>query len=117
MMGVADDRAGGVWEGRVVSEIGLGETIDALRAELAAAVERARDTDIQFPVAGVQLEFHVGVKKEGEGTAGVKFWVLELGAGGSYARESIQTVTVTLGAPVDRSGSPVKVSDLSAQRP
>jgi len=100
-----------------VSEIGLGETIDALRAELAAAVERARDTDIQFPVAGVQLEFHVGVKKEGEGTAGVKFWVLELGAGGSYARESIQTVTVTLGAPVDRSGAPVKVSDLSAQRP
>ena len=66
-----------------MSEIGLGETIDALRAELAAAVERARDTDIQFPVAGVQLEFHVGVKKEGEGTAGVKFWVLELGAGGA----------------------------------
>jgi hypothetical protein len=101
----------------VVSEIGLSETIDALRAELAAAVERARDTDIQFPVAGVQLEFHVGVKMVGEGTAGVKFWVLELGGGGSYARESIQKVTVTLGAPLDRSGSPVKVTDLSAQRP
>jgi hypothetical protein len=101
----------------VVSEIGLGETIDALRAELAAAVERARNTEIQFPVAGVQLEFHVGVKKEGEGKAGVKFWVLELGGGGSYARESIQKVTVTLGAPLDRSGSPVKVTDISAQRP
>ncbi len=100
-----------------MSEIGLGETIDALRAELAAAIERAKNTDVQFPVAGVELEFHVGVKKAGEGNAGVKFWVVELGGGASYARESIQKVTVTLGAPLDRSGSPVKVADMSAQRP
>jgi hypothetical protein len=100
-----------------VSEIGLVETIDALRAELAASIELARDTDVQFPVAGVQLEFHVGVKREADGKAGVRFWVVELGGGGSYARESIQTVTVTLGAPVDRSGAPVKVTDVSVQRP
>jgi hypothetical protein len=100
-----------------VSEIGLAETIDALRAELAAAMERAGDSDIQFPVAGVQLEFHCGVRKAGDGKAGVKFWVLELGGGASYAHESIQKVTVTLGAPLDRAGSPVKVTDTSTHRP
>ena len=71
----------------------------------------------QFPVAGVQLEFHVGVTKTGEGKAGVKFYVVELGGSGSYAREEIQTVTVTLGAPVDHNGDPVKIYRGSAQRP
>ena len=71
----------------------------------------------QFPVAGVQLEFHVGVTKTGEGKAGVKFYVVELGGSGSYAREEIQTVTVTLGAPVDHNGDPVKIYRGSAQMP
>jgi Trypsin-co-occurring domain 2 len=97
--------------------IGLSETIGALRAELAAAAAMARDADIQFPVGGVQLEFHFGVTKTGEGKAGVKFWVVELGGGGSYASESIQTVTVTLDPPVDRTGQPVKVSRDYDQRP
>ena len=100
-----------------MNEIGLGETIDALRAELATAVERARNTDFQFPVASVQLEFHVGVTKAAGGKAGVNFWVVQLDGDASYARESIQTVTVTLGAPVDRFGSPQKVTDTSVQRP
>jgi hypothetical protein len=68
-------------------------------------------------VAGVQLEFHVGVTKTGEGKAGVKFYVVELGGSGSYAREEIQTVTVTLGAPVDHNGDPVKIYRGSAQMP
>jgi hypothetical protein len=68
-------------------------------------------------VAGVQLEFHVGVTKAGKGAAGVKFWVVDLGGSVSYAREEIQTVTVTLGAPVDQNGDPVKIYRGSAQKP
>jgi len=100
-----------------MTEIGLQETIEALRSELAAAVERAKDTEVQFPVTGVELEFHVGVTRTGDGKAGVKFWVVELGGGISYARETIQKVTVTLGAPLDRAGQPVMVSRISTQRP
>ena len=100
-----------------MAEIGLRETIDALRAELTAARAEAMDADVQFPVAGVQLEFHVGVKRGADGKGGVKFWVLELGGGGSYARETIQKVVVTLGPPVDRAGAPVKVADPSTVRP
>ena len=95
----------------------LAETVEALRAELARAAAAGAQAEFQFPVAGVQLEFHVAVTRTGEGRAGVKFWVVELGGAGSYAREEIQTVTVTLGAPVDRSGNPVKIYRGSAQKP
>jgi Trypsin-co-occurring domain 2 len=100
-----------------MAEIGLSEAIAAVRAELAAAVEQGVDSEFQFPVNGVQLEFHVAVTKTGEGRAGVRFWVVELGGAGSYAREEIQTVTVTLGAPVDRAGEVVKVTRPSRQKP
>ena len=95
----------------------LAETVEALRAELARAAAAGAGAGFQFPVAGVQLEFHVAVTKTGEGRAGVRFWVVELGGSGSYAREEIQTVTVTLGAPVDQSGDPVKIYRGSAQKP
>lgn len=100
-----------------MAEIGLSDAIAAVRAELAAAVEQSVDAEFQFPVNGVQLEFHVAVTKTGEGRAGVKFWVVELGGAGSYAREEIQTVTLTLGAPVDRAGEVVKVTRQSRQKP
>jgi hypothetical protein len=55
-------------------------------------LRRGAAAGFQFPAAGVQLEFHVGVTKAGEGKAGVKFYVVELGASGGYAREEIQAV-------------------------
>ena len=100
-----------------MERLGLAETVEALRAELARAAAAGAEAGFQFPVAGVQLEFHVAVTRSGEGRAGVRFWVVELGGAGSYAREEIQTVTVTLGAPVDRSGDPVKIYRGSAQKP
>ena len=103
--------------GRSVEQLGLAETVEALRAELARAAAAGAETGFQVPVTGVQLEFHVGVTKTGEGRAGVKFYVVELGGSGSYAREEIQTVTVTLGAPVDQNGDPVKISRGSARKP
>jgi hypothetical protein len=100
-----------------MGQLELADTVEALRAELARAAAAGAGAGFQFPVAGVQLEFHVGVKKTGEGTAGVKVYVVELGGSGSYAREEIQTVTVTLGAPVDHHGDPVKIYRGSAQMP
>jgi Trypsin-co-occurring domain 2 len=102
-----------------VEQLELAETVEALRAELAraAAAGAGAGAGFQFPVAGVQLEFHVGGTKVGEGETGVRFYVVELGGSGSYAREEIQTVTVTLGAPVDQHGDPVKIYRGSAQKP
>jgi hypothetical protein len=100
-----------------VEQLALAETVEALRAELARAAAAGAGTAFQFPVAGAELEFHVAVTKTGEGSAGVRFWVVELGAAGSYAQEEIQTVTVTLGAPVDQNGDPVKIYRGSVQKP
>jgi hypothetical protein len=100
-----------------VEQLELAETVEALRAELARAAAAGAGAEFQFPVAGVQLEFHVGVTKTGEGKAGVKFWVVELGGAARYAREEIQTVTVTLGAPVDQNGEAVKIYRGSARKP
>ena len=100
-----------------MEKIGLVETIDALRSELAAAVEKAQGQEIQFPIGSVQLEFQVGVTWDTEAKAGVKFWVLELGASGSYANESVQKVTLNLEAPMDAEGRPVKVIRRLQQKP
>lgn len=98
-------------------EIALADTIKALRAELSEAAENASGSEIEFPVAGVTIEFQVGVTRSGDGNAGVRFWVVELGASASYAAESVQRITIELDAPVDRDGRPVKVSRGMGQRP
>jgi hypothetical protein len=100
-----------------VEHLELAETMEALRAELARAVAAGAKAEFQFPVTGVQLEFHVAVTKTGEGRGGVRFYVVEPGGSGGYAREEIQTVTVTLGAPVNQYGAPVKIYRGSTQRP
>ena len=56
-----------------MEQLELAETVEALRAELARAAAAGAGAGFQFPVAGVQLEFHVAVTKTGEGRAGVKF--------------------------------------------
>ncbi|WP_322747921.1 MULTISPECIES: trypco2 family protein [unclassified Frankia] len=92
-----------------MKELELAETVRALRAEIVRAAPAAEGADFYFPVKEIQIEFHVGVTKSSEGEAGVKFWVVELGTSGALAKEEIQTVTVTLGAPVDKDGNPVPV--------
>ncbi len=100
-----------------MEKIGLVETIEALRSELSAAVKKAQGQEIQFPIGSVQLEFQVGVTWDAETKGKVKFWVLELGASGKYANESVQKVTLNLEAPVNTEGNIVKVTEHSRQRP
>lgn len=99
-----------------MEKLGLAETMEALRAELAEAAA-GRESGLQFPIEGVELEFHVGVTRSGEGNAGVRFWVVELGAAGSYAREDLQTVRITLGAPVDKYGDTVRIYREASEEP
>jgi hypothetical protein len=100
-----------------MEKIGLVETIEALRSELAVAVEKAQEQEIQFPIGSIQLEFQVGVTWDAESKGGVKFWVLELGASGKYANESVQKVTLNLESPIDVEGRTVKVTRSSQEKP
>lgn len=101
----------------MLAEIGLSEAIARVREELAQAVEEGAGADIQFPVGQVTLEFQVGLTKTDGGHGGVKLWVLELGASREYADESVQTISIVLGPPVDGTGNPIKVSAASEEMP
>ncbi|MFD9319927.1 trypco2 family protein [Streptomyces sp. NPDC060053] len=100
-----------------MGNLGLAETIAALREELAEAVAAGSDADLRFGVGEVQLELSVGVTHQVTGTGRAKFWVLELGGDGQYRREEIQRVLITLEAPTDRTGQPVRVTRDSLAKP
>jgi hypothetical protein len=100
-----------------MSEIPLVETIESLRTQLSEAAAAGSDQEIQFPVDGVELEFHVGVTRSVGGNGGVRFWVVELGASASYGSESIHKVKVSLGAPVDAAGQTVKIRRTTSEKP
>ncbi len=92
------------------SKVGLADAVEALRAELSEAMARAHDQEIQFPVGAIEVEFQIGVvTREAEGKAGLRVWVLELGGGVSYTRESVQKITVSLEPPVTADGQRVRV--------
>jgi hypothetical protein len=101
-----------------VERVTLVDALDGLRAELAEAVANAQDHDILFPVDGVEIEFQVGLTRSGEGKAGLRFWVVELGGSLAHADQSVQTLRVRLGPPVTRDGKqPLSVSRRSADKP
>jgi hypothetical protein len=98
--------------------VGLGEALEALRAELASAQTSAAGQDLQFPVESLTVELKVGVTRSKEGKAGFHVPLVEAELGGSVGvdRETLQTVTLVLGPPVDREGQPVKVARSSQAR-
>ena len=100
----------------VTTELGLAETIEALRDELEAAMARSDGRKLQFVIGPVQVEFHVTVRREAGGGAKARFWVLEAGAEGKYALETIQKVSLTM-EPVTADGSPVRVERGAKERP
>jgi Trypsin-co-occurring domain 2 len=93
-----------------MTEIGLQAAIAAVRQDLAAAAKEGADSDFQFPVDGVEMEFQVAATWEGETGGKIRFWVLEWGASVSGTHESVHKVKVSLGAPVNKAGDVVKVN-------
>ena len=95
--------------------VGLAEVLEGLRADLAQARELAAGQGVQFPVQSVTVELKVGVTTTVDGKAGFRVPVLgaELGGGAGRTGESVQTITLMLGQPVDQNGNPVKVASTS----
>lgn len=98
-------------------EIGLVEAVGAVREELVQAVLAGAQRPLQFPLEGVQLTFQIGVTRESAPGAKLKFWILELGHERRDQQQSVHTVTINLGAPVDDAGKPFKVTARSAEKP
>jgi hypothetical protein len=94
------------------SGIGLADAIEMLRAEVVRAHTVAAGSKVQFPVASLTVELKVAATRSADGKAGfcVPFVNIELGGSAGWQQETMQTVTVTFGSPVDEAGNPVKVA-------
>jgi hypothetical protein len=95
-----------------VEGIGLAEAIAQLRDDLLEARASGAGSGIQLPIESLTVELKVVATTGVDGKAGFKVPIVnaELGGGGSWKDETIQTVTVQFGSPLDRDGNPVKVA-------
>ena len=97
--------------------IGLADAIEMLRGELLEARVAAAGSKVQFPVASMTVELKVAATRSAGGKAAfsVPFVNVELGGSTGWQRDTMQTVTVTFGSPVDNEGRPVKVTASSEE--
>ena len=93
-------------EGEPIVHIGLRDAITALRVELSDSIRAAAEEQLRFQVGEITLEFQLEVERVAEGSGGIRFWVVEMGAKASKASSLTHTVTVSLNA-VTKSGKPV----------
>ncbi len=96
--------------------VGLGEAIDALRAEIVGAMTGSANEPVRFRVDSLELELQV-TATESEGLdGGVKFWLFS--AGGSKNSDSavVHKVTLQLTA-VTAGGGEVLTSDDTDETP
>jgi hypothetical protein len=102
-------------EDEVEQGIGLADAIGLLRGELVKARRAGADQDVHFPVDSLTVELKVAATRSADGKAGfcVPIVNVEFGGSAGWQRETMQTVTVVFGPPVDRDGNPVKVAAAS----
>lgn len=94
--------------------IPLADLIDAVRVELEAAALKGREQQLQFEVQDIELDVEITTAGTREGSAGLKIYVLSLGAKASRSDTSAQRVKIKLGA-VTAEGKKYKVSDKASQ--
>jgi hypothetical protein len=86
--------------------IGLQEAISALRAELIESVVASQGERLRFEIGQITMEFQIEVERSMEAKGGLKFYVVELGAGGTEKAKNVHKVVIPL-KPVRADGKPV----------
>jgi Trypsin-co-occurring domain 2 len=76
--------------------IDLVDVIRDLRTQIGQAQRAAGGEDLQFELGPVELEMSVAVAAEVSGQAKVRFYVLEMGAGGKESEVATQRIKFTL---------------------
>ncbi len=99
------------------ARIPLARAIEDLRSELLAAVSSGKNQPLQFRLKPIELELKLAVTREAGTNAGVKFWVLDIGAKGTTANATTHTLKLVL-EPVGKDGkSEFLVSEIGVPEP
>jgi hypothetical protein len=89
----------------------LAEAVELVRSELEEAREKGASSSLAFVPGIVELEFEVVFDETAGADAGIRVWVVSLGAKGEVSRGRTQRLKVTL-SPVERAtGKPPQISD------
>lgn len=94
----------------------LASAIARAREELEQARAEGRGKEVQFQVAEMELEFAVEVSDSAGADAGVRFWVVSLGAKGEVRRGDTNRVRVKL-KPITPAGGELAVGSGQGRRP
>jgi hypothetical protein len=99
---------------------GLAETIQALRAELTAAMTSGHDEALRFELGAVELNVTLAITREATGDAGVRFGVVSFGTKGQVGDQATHQLSLSL-TPVTIDGNgqarSVKVNAQAAGEP
>ncbi len=74
----------------------LSDVIAKLRASLIEAQRAGQGQALRFLIEDIEVELQFAVTKEGTGSAGVKFWVIEAKADGKYSNAVTQKIKMKL---------------------
>ena len=92
------------------------DAIRALRAELVRAQQEGEDESLRFRLGEVALEFEFAVEREAGADAGIRFWVISLGAKGGVSTARTHRVKLSL-TPETDSGAPPYVAGTGGKDP
>ncbi|MFN7908864.1 MAG: trypco2 family protein [Microcystis sp.] len=89
-----------------INKVGLRETLEALRVELSKSILASEGEQIRFEVGEIELEVQFVVEQSKEGKGGLKFWVVEMGGGGTNKDTITHRIKIPL-KPIGKDGKPV----------
>ncbi|WP_353962305.1 trypco2 family protein [Streptomyces sp. NBC_01381] len=77
-------------------ELGLAETVSALRRESSTAVAASINESISFGISSLDLEFEIEMEKRSTAKGDVRFWVVTAGADRSSTSHARHRVSMSL---------------------
>ena len=76
--------------------LGLADALEGLRGELEQALNESKDKRVRFRMSAVTLTVQAVVRSEGGGSAKIGWWLVQAGAEGKLARETTQTLVLSM---------------------
>lgn len=78
------------------NELGLAQTLEALRDELESALQSGQGKRVRFRASEVTITLETVARLDKEGSGKIRWYVLEAGAAVKSGTEHSQTLTLTL---------------------